>query len=72
MKRVVDLKNDKELNAASWQAARGAVIGAAKVRGCHSISSCLPRFFERCFNQLSIGSDTDFEFHDSGDWDLQL
>jgi hypothetical protein len=32
MKRVVDLKNDEELNAASWQAARGAVIGAARVR----------------------------------------
>jgi len=30
MKRVVDLKNDEELNAASWQAAKGAVIGAAR------------------------------------------
>jgi hypothetical protein len=35
MKRIVDLKNDEELNAASWQAARGAVIGAARVCSFH-------------------------------------
>ena len=29
MKRVVDLKNDAELNAASWEAAKGAAYGAS-------------------------------------------
>jgi len=30
MKRIVDLKNDEELNEASWEAAKGAATGAAK------------------------------------------
>jgi hypothetical protein len=31
MKRVLDLKNDAELNEASWEAAKGAAVGAARV-----------------------------------------
>jgi len=30
MKRVLDLKNDAELNEASWEAAKGAAVGAAR------------------------------------------
>jgi hypothetical protein len=35
MKRVVDLKNDEDLNAASWEAARGAAYGASTVCAKH-------------------------------------
>jgi hypothetical protein len=49
MKRVVDLKNDEELNAASWQAAKGAVIGAARV------SSSFPFRSQYLFFKMNSG-----------------
>jgi hypothetical protein len=36
MKRVIDLKNDEELNAASKEAFRGAAYGASTVSAAHS------------------------------------
>ena len=36
-KRVYDLKNDEELKAAYWEAARGGAAGASKVRILHAI-----------------------------------
>jgi hypothetical protein len=35
MKRVIDLKNDEELKAASWEAAKGAAYGASTVPIAH-------------------------------------
>jgi hypothetical protein len=32
MQSARDQKKDEELNAASWEAARGALVGATKVR----------------------------------------
>lgn len=39
MKRKYDLQNDAELNEASWEAGKGAMVGAATVCNLRSLSS---------------------------------
>ncbi|KIW09435.1 uncharacterized protein PV09_00320 [Verruconis gallopava] len=54
MKRVVDLKNDEELKAASWEAARGAAYGASTWGIGAALASGVAHMYSPIYRGLTV------------------